>query len=67
MSDDRIIKRVFTARPEGKRGIGWPKMRWRESVDQDAEALGERNWRRLSVNKGEWKKLMKKARAHTGL
>jgi hypothetical protein len=46
MSDDRITKRVFTARPEGKRGIGRLKMRWRDSVDQDAEALGDRNWRR---------------------
>jgi hypothetical protein len=42
-------------------------MRWRDSVDQDAEPLGERNWRRLSVNKEERKKLLKKARAHTGL
>jgi hypothetical protein len=42
-------------------------MRWRNSVDQDAEALGERNWRRLSMNKEEWNKLLKKARAHTGL
>jgi hypothetical protein len=42
-------------------------MRWRDSVDQYAEALGERNWRRLSMNKEEWKKLLKKAGAHTGL
>jgi hypothetical protein len=67
MSDDRITERVFIARPEGKRGIGRPKMRWRDSVDQDAEAVGERNWRRLSMNKEERKKLLKKARAHTGL
>jgi hypothetical protein len=58
---------VFIARPERKRGIGRPKRRWRDSVDQDAEALGERNWRRLSMNREEWKKLLKKARAHTGL
>jgi hypothetical protein len=43
MSDNRITKRVFIARPEGKRGIGRTKMRWRNSVDQDAEDLGERN------------------------
>jgi hypothetical protein len=36
-------------------------------VDRDAEALGERNWRRLSMNKEEWKKLLKKVRALTGL
>jgi hypothetical protein len=53
MSDDRITKRVFIARPEGKREIRKPKMKWRDSVDQDAEALGEKNWRRLSINKEE--------------
>jgi hypothetical protein len=58
---------VFIARPEGKRGMGRPKMRWRGSVDRDAEVLGKRNWRRLSTNKEERKKLLKKARAHTGL
>jgi hypothetical protein len=47
MSDDRTTKRVFIARPEGKRGIGRPKMRWRDSVDQDAEALGQ--WCATSV------------------
>jgi hypothetical protein len=67
MSDERITRRVFIARPEGKRGIGRPKMRWRDSVDQDAEALGERNWGRLSMTKEEWKKLLRKTRAHTGL
>jgi hypothetical protein len=67
MSDDRITKRVFIARPEGKRRTGRPKMRWKDSVDQDAEALGERNWMRLSINKEECKKLLKKTRAHTGL
>jgi hypothetical protein len=41
MSDDRVTKRAFIARPEGKRGI----IRPRDSVDQDAEALGKRNWR----------------------
>jgi hypothetical protein len=66
MSDDRITKRVFIARPEEKRGMGRPKMRWKDSVDHDAEALGERNWR-SSMNKEEWKKLLKNARAHTGL
>jgi hypothetical protein len=50
-----------------KRGIGRPKMRWRDSVDQDAEALGGRNWRRLSMDKKEWKKLLRKARSHIGL
>jgi hypothetical protein len=36
-------------------------------VDQDIRHLGERYWRILALNKEERKKLLKKARAHTGL
>jgi hypothetical protein len=58
---------MFNNRPEGKRGIGRPKLRWGDGVDQDIRLLGERNWKKLTLNKEEWRKLLKKARAHTGL
>jgi hypothetical protein len=28
---------------------------------------GERNWMNLALSREEWRKLLKKARAHTGL
>jgi hypothetical protein len=31
------------------------------------QLLGERNWKDLELNREEWKKLLKKARALTGL
>jgi hypothetical protein len=39
----------------------------RDSVVQDIRLFGERNWKNLALNRAEWKKLLKKARAHTGL
>jgi hypothetical protein len=61
-------KRMFNTRPEGRRGIGRPKLRWGDSVDQDIKLLGERNWKNfINLNREEWRKLLKKARAHTGL
>jgi hypothetical protein len=36
-------------------------------VDQDIRLLGGRNWKNLALNKEEWRKLLKKAKAHTGL
>jgi hypothetical protein len=38
-----------------------------DSVDQDIRLLGERNLKNLALNREEWKKLLKKARAHTEL
>jgi hypothetical protein len=39
-------KRIFNAKPEGRRKRGRPKLRWEDGVDNDFEALGERNWNR---------------------
>jgi hypothetical protein len=57
---------MFNTRPEGKRGTGRPKLRWRDSVDHDVRILGEGNWRNLALSREEWKRLLKKARAHAG-
>jgi hypothetical protein len=65
--DNWITKRMFNTRPEGKRGTARPKLRWGNSVDHDVRILAERNWRNLALNREEWRKLLKKARAHAGL
>jgi hypothetical protein len=67
MDNNRITRRTFNTRPEGKRGTGRPKLRWRDSVDHDIRILGERNWRNFALNIEECKKLLKKARAHARL
>jgi hypothetical protein len=67
MDNNRITKRMYNTRPEGKRGTGRPKLRRGDSVDHDVRILGERNWMNLALNREEWKKLLKKARAHAGL
>jgi hypothetical protein len=33
----------------------------------DITALGMKNWRNVAMNREHWLKLLKKARAHTGL
>jgi hypothetical protein len=67
IDNNRITKKMFNTRPEGKRGTRRPKLRWGDSVDNDIRILGERNWRNLALNREEWRKLLKKARAHAGL
>jgi hypothetical protein len=67
MDNNRITKRMFNTRPEGRRGSGRPKLRWGDSVDHGIRILGERNWRNLALNREEWMKLLKKAGAHAGL
>jgi hypothetical protein len=38
-----------------------------DSVDHDIGILGKRNWGNLALNREEWRKVLKKARAHAGL
>jgi hypothetical protein len=66
MDDNQITKRMFNAKPVGKR-TGRYKLSCGDSMDHDNGILGERNWRNLALNRGEWRKHLKKARAHTGL
>jgi hypothetical protein len=42
-------------------------MRWEESVDQDMILLEVNNWKRVTLDRDEWVKLLKKASAHQGL
>jgi hypothetical protein len=47
-----------------ERIIRTPIKRREESLDHDIRILGERNWKNSSLSTEEWKKLLKKARAH---
>jgi hypothetical protein len=38
-----------------------------DNVDHDVRILREKNWRNLALNRDEWRKLLKNARAHAGL
>jgi hypothetical protein len=38
-------KKVFVSKPEGRRDIGRPKLRWLDDVEDDIKTLGIRRWR----------------------
>jgi len=67
MNNEYTAKRILLARPEGKIGIGRPKMKWADGVNQDSARIRERNCRRNARNEDEWKKLLRKAEAYLGL
>ena len=63
----RILKKIFNTKPDGARSVGRSKLRWEDGVDQDMRILGVKNWKKVALNRDEWAKLLKKARAHQGL
>jgi hypothetical protein len=66
MNNDRTVK-IFNTKPDGARSAGRPKLRWEDGVDQDMRILGVKNWKKVALNRDEWAKLLKKAKAHQGL
>ena len=67
MNEDRIVRKVFTTIPDGKRAKGRPKTRCKDYLSQDVRTIGGRNWTRLSMDRDEWKELLRKSRDHNGL
>ena len=67
MNNDRALKKIFNTKPDGARSVGRPKLQWEDGVDQDMRILGVKNWNKVALNRDEWAKLLKKARADQGL
>jgi hypothetical protein len=67
VNNDRTIKKIFNTKPDGVRSVGRPKLRCEDGVDQDIRILGVKNWKKFALNRDEWAKLLKKARAHLRL
>jgi len=42
-------------------------LRWEDGVDLDVRILEVKNWKKVALNRDEWAKLFKKARAHQEL
>jgi len=53
--------------PNGVRTAGRPKLRWEYRVDQDMRTSDVKNWKKVALDRDEWARLLKKARAHHGL
>jgi len=67
MNNYKTIKKICNAKPDGVRRVGRPKLRSEDGVNQDMRILEVKNWKRVALNRDEWTKLLKKARAHHGL
>jgi hypothetical protein len=67
MDEKRIAKRVFEWKPTGRRIRGRPRNRWVEYIEEDIQMLGIKGWRKLSMERIEWRKITKKAKTHSGL
>lgn len=54
--DGRIIKQALVAKMRGKRSVGRPRTRWRDSVVKDLRVIQEKAQIDMAYNIEEWNK-----------
>jgi transcription termination factor 2 len=64
MEDTRLPEVVFNAKPEGRHGVGRPRLRWLNDVEADIKALGVKRWRIKSQDRNGWSAILREAKAN---
>jgi hypothetical protein len=54
MQDNLPCKKITLDKPEDRRRVGRPNLRWMDAVMRDAERLGVRNWKSKAKDKEGW-------------
>ena len=67
MQDNLPYKKITLDKPEGRRRVGRPNLRWMDGVRRDAERLGVRNWRIKAKDRDGWRRLLESAKTLHGL
>jgi hypothetical protein len=57
MKERRGVYRVLVGRPEGKRPLGRPRLRWEDNIKMDLREIGidGANWIRLAQDRVQWR------------
>jgi hypothetical protein len=58
MSDDRTVKKVSVGKPDGRRKVGRPKLRWLDCIKNDLKFMGDGGRKQ---NRSVWAIILKEA------
>jgi hypothetical protein len=63
MDETGSVKKIFEGKLEGRRGRGWPRLRWINDVEDDLRKLGVKRWRTKALDRVEWASIVREAKA----
>jgi hypothetical protein len=67
MGEDRLPKRILQEKIFSSRRRGRPKLRWLDDVKKDSHIMRVTKWEEKARNREEWRQILEKAKAHSGL
>jgi hypothetical protein len=59
--DDRTVKKVFLGKPDGRRKVGRPKLRWFDCIENDLKSMGVKRWRKKAEDRSLCAFILKEA------
>jgi hypothetical protein len=62
MDHGRVFSNTFDSKPEGRRKMGRPRLRWLECVEKDLWEMKVKRWRQKAVDSEEWASVIKEAK-----
>ena len=62
MNEIRSVKKVFEGKLEGRRGIGRPRLRWINDLEENLRQLGVKRWRMKALDREEWASIVREAK-----
>jgi hypothetical protein len=66
MSEDRVIKKLYMSKPEGRRGVGRSEMRWLDELEEDLRKMIIGGWRGKARRRDEWKSVLREVKVLQG-
>jgi hypothetical protein len=67
MDDKRTPKRILEWKPIGTGIRGRPRKRGTVDIAEDIQIMGVRRWSKQCEERVEWKRIIEKAKTHSGL
>ena len=60
MGEERVVYRVLVGKPEGRRSLGRPRIKWVDNIRMDIQEVGcgYMDWIGLAQNRDRWRTLM---------
>jgi hypothetical protein len=64
MGEDSGVQRVLVGKPEGKRPLGRPRLRWEDNIKVDLQEVGggRGDWMELAQDRDRWRALVSTVR-----